>query len=341
MIRLLSFSMLLGFASGCGSSELAAPSPSDEVPVVVATATHRSVPRPPQLSRAEPVLWVALQDHLGSHPAAMPLQLSSAGAPLTLEDGAGRSWTAASFTVRWQSVALPEPVTLARRIAGPFASFESAERFAQRWRELGVTVSVAHPNDWEVWAPQGSMVPEGAQVRDWTRRVHATVEPTLETPEGVQPIKGPLQIAAPDGLRWNRGVFRGPFRLQPDAYGSWTLIEQVAVERYLEGVVPHEIGASSPVAALQAQTVLARTWALANSHRFNIDGYHLCSETQCQVDSDPRLAAAAVRQAGRRGGETARVLRGRWPMSCVNPTVLPKVPLERWQPYPMNRGPNR
>jgi D-3-phosphoglycerate dehydrogenase len=39
--------------------------------------------------------------------------------------------------------------------------------------------------------------------------------------------------------------------------------------------------------------------------------------------------------------EVALVLRGRWPMSCVNPTVLPKVTLERWQPYPMSRGPNR
>ena len=37
----------------------------------------------------------------------------------------------------------------------------------------------------------------------------------------------------------------------------------------------------------------------------------------------------------------ALVLRRRWPMSCVNPTVLPRVALERWQPYPMNRGPNR
>jgi SpoIID/LytB domain protein len=119
----------------------------------------------------------------------------------------------------------------------------------------------------------------------------------LELAEGSQPLQGPLLISAPDGMRWNRGVFRGPFRLQRDAYGSWTLVEQVAVERYLEGVVPHEIGASSPVAALQAQTVLARTWALANSHRFNIDGYHLCSDTQCQVYSDPRVAGAAVRQA--------------------------------------------
>ena len=51
------------------------------------------------------------------------------------------------------------------------------------------------------------------------------------------------------------------------------------------------------MAALQAQTVLARTWALANSHRFSVDGYHLCSDTQCQVYSDPRHAGAAVREA--------------------------------------------
>jgi D-3-phosphoglycerate dehydrogenase len=41
------------------------------------------------------------------------------------------------------------------------------------------------------------------------------------------------------------------------------------------------------------------------------------------------------------GREVALVLQGKWPRSCVNPTVLPKVNLERWQPYPMDRGPNR
>lgn len=39
--------------------------------------------------------------------------------------------------------------------------------------------------------------------------------------------------------------------------------------------------------------------------------------------------------------EISLVLRGRWPMACVNPTVLPKVALERWQPVSMDRGPNR
>ena len=59
----------------------------------------------------------------------------------------------------------------------------------------------------------------------------------------------------------------------------------------------------------------------------------------------PHVASASTRmrpETRRRAGrEVALVLRGRWPMSCVNPTVLPRAALERWQPYPMNRGPNR
>ncbi len=63
------------------------------------------------------------------------------------------------------------------------------------------------------------------------------------------------------------------------------------------------------------------------------------------VTLTPHVASATTRmrpETRRRvGREVALVLRNRWPMSCVNPTVLPKVALERWQPYPMNRGPNR
>jgi D-3-phosphoglycerate dehydrogenase len=59
----------------------------------------------------------------------------------------------------------------------------------------------------------------------------------------------------------------------------------------------------------------------------------------------PHVASATTRmrpETRRRAGrEVAMVLRGRWPMSCVNPTVLPRANLERWQPYPMSRGPNR
>jgi D-3-phosphoglycerate dehydrogenase len=58
----------------------------------------------------------------------------------------------------------------------------------------------------------------------------------------------------------------------------------------------------------------------------------------------PHNASASARfdetRKRRVGQELALVLTGRWPMSCVNPTVLPKLNLKRWQPVSMDRGPN-
>jgi D-3-phosphoglycerate dehydrogenase / 2-oxoglutarate reductase len=57
----------------------------------------------------------------------------------------------------------------------------------------------------------------------------------------------------------------------------------------------------------------------------------------------PHVASASARfdPARRRrvGQEIALVLRGYWPRSAVNPTVLEKGGLKRWQPYSMERGP--
>ena len=58
----------------------------------------------------------------------------------------------------------------------------------------------------------------------------------------------------------------------------------------------------------------------------------------------PHNASASARfdpaRKRRVGQELALVLSGRWPMSCVNPTVLPAAGLRRWQPVSMDRGPN-
>jgi D-3-phosphoglycerate dehydrogenase len=62
-----------------------------------------------------------------------------------------------------------------------------------------------------------------------------------------------------------------------------------------------------------------------------------------QVILTAHVASASARfdPARRRrvGQELALVLSGRWPRSCVNPSVLPKTDLVRWQPYSMERGP--
>jgi D-3-phosphoglycerate dehydrogenase len=57
----------------------------------------------------------------------------------------------------------------------------------------------------------------------------------------------------------------------------------------------------------------------------------------------PHVASASSRMDPERrrrvGQEIALVLSGRWPRACVNPSVLEKSGLRRWQPYSMERGP--
>jgi D-3-phosphoglycerate dehydrogenase len=58
----------------------------------------------------------------------------------------------------------------------------------------------------------------------------------------------------------------------------------------------------------------------------------------------PHNASASSRfdpaRKRRVGQELALTLQGKWPMSCVNPTVLATSKLRRWQPFAMDRGPN-
>jgi len=54
------------------------------------------------------------------------------------------------------------------------------------------------------------------------------------------------------------------------------------------------------------------------------------------ASASARFDQARLRRVGH---EIALVLSGRWPRSCVNPSVLDKSGLARWQPYSMERGP--
>jgi D-3-phosphoglycerate dehydrogenase len=56
------------------------------------------------------------------------------------------------------------------------------------------------------------------------------------------------------------------------------------------------------------------------------------------ASASARFDPARKRHVGR---ELSLVLRGKWPMSCVNPAVLQNsTKLQRWQPVSMERGPN-
>lgn len=69
-----------------------------------------------------------------------------------------------------------------------------------------------------------------------------------------------------------------------DAEGKTAVVNLLRLEDLLRGIVPSEIFASAPMAALRAQAVAARGEVLAKiGARHLSDPFHLCAEQHCQV----------------------------------------------------------
>jgi len=263
--------------------------------------THQAPPETPLISSEKNVLLVGIKPYLGKEIMddnhSPSLRLISNGRKLILKDADGVIRKAKEINIGWRAQHLKNPKVFLRQTIGPLASFESAERLANDLKDRGIKSTIAHPFDWEVWVSSDIQIPKSIKSNLQKIKFSKFVIPFLYGNNGKIPLKGPISLQAPDGLRWQEGIYMGPFSIQLDAYGSWTLVEHVPIERYLNGVVPFEIGANSPEAALAAQAVLARTWAIANSHRFKVDGYNLCSDTQCQVYKDPSQANQKIQIA--------------------------------------------
>ncbi len=144
--------------------------PAASAAATTAASTHWPVPPPPAMDAAHPVLWVALARHLAPQPGlapdqAPPLRLESGAGDLGLIDADGQRFSAHQLVLHWRAEPLASPLRLRRLMLGPFPSHESAESVAAQWRRAGADPVIAHPADWEVWAPAAAPVPEGLRPR--------------------------------------------------------------------------------------------------------------------------------------------------------------------------------
>jgi len=242
-------------------------------------------------------------------------------AKLTVRDAGGGS-VRVSFTQNGQTVTrnldaltltlttLPvnPPTRDDRLVLSVHRSFENAEASAKSWRERGIPTEIAQPGEWEVWADRQvydapvlrQLLLESLQQAGHTETIpiHQSRSQRLiptwkingapfqaETIE-IEPSSGAAKVeygSKTGSATPERYTYGGTFRLQPNAYGTYTLVNHVSIETYLRGVVPYEIGTGAPEAAIAAQAIIARTYALRNLHRFAIDNYELCADTHCQA----------------------------------------------------------
>lgn len=97
-----------------------------------------------------------------------------------------------------------------------------------------------------------------------------------------------------------KGRYRGKVEIFPNAQGRLTVVNTLDLETYLRGVVPKEMGAWEfpSLEALKAQSVAARTYAVANRGKRSADGFDMSDTVADQVyggrDGEQSLTDRAI-----------------------------------------------
>lgn len=270
---------------------------------------------------ANPIIQVGVVQRFGDEPTETLVLEPLPGDQLTLEfvtQGQPQSVKTSQVTLSVAPQALPAPELRERVVLSNHRSFESAEDSARQWRDRGIEVEIAQPTAWEVWAKREiystpllrrlllkNLQAQGISGPYLDSQVVAAVPKAAFTANGFRYSRDQVNISSAnqrvrvieDGNLGDAKLYGGKLRLQPNTYGTYTLVNDVPVETYLRGVVPHEIGLGAPPAAIEAQAILARTYVLRNLRRFAIDNYQICADTQCQVYWGLGGAAARSDQA--------------------------------------------
>ena len=181
---------------------------------------------------------------------------------------------------------------------GEFASREGARRFAQE------SLASAGYGDFVVIREvvEGS----GSATRQLAARGPASV--FLISPSGF--LFAPRN--AGEFLRFNGKPYRGILEVSLNRNGLITVVNQLGVDEYLLGVVPAEMSPSRypEYAALAAQSIAARTYALKNMGRFRADGFDLTDDTRTQVYGGVLQEKAPTNEAVRGTAGLALYYRG-------------------------------
>jgi len=171
-------------------------------------------------------------------------------------------------------------------------------------RERGVVAYPVYTDTWKIWT--GFYTDQETAQQDISNNimqklgdgVYNVVAPSADrivvlssknevalifgSPEGFLQIR-PKPENDPYTFNINNVNYRGRIEVRRNQSSDMTVINILPLEEYLYGVVPYEIGASSPMEALKAQAVTARTYTINNLGKFSKLGFDLCTTTTCQV----------------------------------------------------------
>jgi stage II sporulation protein D len=134
----------------------------------------------------------------------------------------------------------------------------------------------------------GENISEDGRGKMWLAKAQgAWIDMVSPDGESAGLYSGPVRFQPLEqgGRIWVAGQeYRGVVDIVPEA-GQLNVVNEVDLENYLRGVVPVEIGRlkASQVAAVKAQAIAARTYALANRGRRRSRGFDIYASVEDQV----------------------------------------------------------
>lgn len=86
-----------------------------------------------------------------------------------------------------------------------------------------------------------------------------------------------------DTVAVGKKIYQGSLILQRNSDETVTVIDELGIEDYLLGVLPHEMDVNWPLEALKAQAVVARTFAYSHLGKYRGAGFDLTPDTRSQM----------------------------------------------------------
>jgi stage II sporulation protein D len=154
-------------------------------------------------------------------------------------------------------------------------------------------------------------------------------------------LRGP-QVLVSSRSPFLLGTRRYEGELKVGAKGALLPDLTLPLETYVAATTGDEMPADWPAAALGAQALASRSYAVAMRGRHHGEGYDFCDLTHCQLfrglaAADPRVAAAAAASAGKVLGWHGRAIAALWHSTCGG-RLAPNDQVFGGEPLPYLRG---
>src|SRR5689334_18044526 len=93
----------------------------------------------------------------------------------------------------------------------------------------------------------------------------------------ILPLSDKVRVESSGTIEFEGKTYRGIFEVFGNSRNTFTVVDELPLERYLQGVVPNELNPSTfnELEALKAQAVAARTYIVRNMGQYKNENYDI------------------------------------------------------------------